>query len=93
LWQTGALPAPLQDGTEFIAHLMPPAEVQPLVEAAGFNVRATFGVEGLSTLIDQNLNELQGEAWEAWVDLNYRAAQDPSLYGASDHLVCVAEKK
>lgn len=90
--QTGVLPAPLKDGSEFIAHLIPPGEVAPLVASAGFTVHAMFGVEGLSTLIDDNLNTLQGDAWEAWEDVNYRAAADPSLYGASDHLLCVAVK-
>lgn len=91
-WQTGVLPAPLKDGSEFIAYLIPPAEVRPLVESAGFIVRTVLGVEGLSTLIDEKLNTLRGEAWEAWVDLNYRVAADPSLHGASDHLLCLAEK-
>lgn len=92
-WQTGVLPAPLQDGSEFIAHLLPPSDVQPFVESFGFRQRALIGVEGLSTLIDEKLNALQGEAWEAWVDLNYRVANDPTLLGASDHLVCIAERQ
>jgi SAM-dependent methyltransferase len=91
--QTGILPTPLTSDGEFIAQLIPPAEARPLIESAGFTVRTVLGVEGLSTLIDDKLNALQGEAWEAWVDLNYRAAADPSLHGASDHLLCVAEKK
>jgi len=91
-FQTGVLPAPLKDGTEFIAHLIAPEAVKPLVESAGFQTRAILGVEGLSTLIDDKLNQLQGAEWEAWVDLNYQLAADPSLYGASDHLLCIAYK-
>jgi ubiquinone/menaquinone biosynthesis C-methylase UbiE len=91
-WQTGVLPTPLTSDGGFVAHLVFPADVRPLVESAGFNVRALLGVEGLSTLIDDKVNALQGEAWEAWVEMNYRAAADSSLHGASDHLLCVAEK-
>jgi SAM-dependent methyltransferase len=92
-WRMGVLPAPLQDGSEFIAYLIPPNEVQPFVESFGFKKRTVLGVEGLSTLIDEKLNALQGEAWEAWVALNYQVATDPSLHGASDHLLCIAEKR
>ncbi len=91
--QTGVLPAALTRDGEFIAHLIPPAEARPLVEAAGFRIKAGLGVEGLSTLIDDKLNMLQGEAWEAWVELNYQTAADPSLHGASDHLLVLAEKR
>jgi hypothetical protein len=35
---------------------------------------------------------LQGEDWDQWVDLNYRLGQEPSLYGASDHLFYIGEK-
>jgi S-adenosylmethionine-dependent methyltransferase len=91
-FQTGVIPAPLKDGTEFIAHFITPAEVKPLVESAGFQISAILGVEGLSTLIDDKLNAVQGSDWEALVDLNYQLAKDPSLLGASDHLLCIAHK-
>lgn len=91
-FETGVLPAPLQDGSEFIAYLTEPEAVRPLMEGAGFTINAVLGVEGLSTLIDDKLNQLQGPAWEAWVDLNYKLAADPSLLGNSDHLVCLAHK-
>ena len=38
------------------------------------------------------MNALQGELWDAWVDLNYRLGQDPALYGAADHLLYIGEK-
>jgi hypothetical protein len=51
-----------------------------------------LAAEGLSSMIDDKLNEAQGELWEAWVDLNYRVAADPSLQGGCEHLLAVAEK-
>jgi hypothetical protein len=41
---------------------------------------------------EELVNELEGEEWEAWVDLNYELGQEPALYGASDHLLYVGEK-
>lgn len=91
-WQTGSFPPERGDGAEFIAYFAPPAEVRPLIEKAGFNVRAVLGVEGLVSMIEDKLNALTGEAWDAWVDINYRAAADPGLHGAVEHLLCIAEK-
>ena len=92
-WQTGSFPPDRGDGTEFVAHFSPPAEVRPLVEKAGFTVKTVLGVEGLASMIDEKLNALEGEAWDAWVELNYRVATDPSLHGGCEHLLCIAEKQ
>jgi hypothetical protein len=48
--------------------------------------------EGLVSQIEERMNELTGELWEAWVDLNYRAGQDPYLYGAAEHLLYIGTK-
>jgi S-adenosylmethionine-dependent methyltransferase len=90
--ETHLLQPRLSDGTEFLAYLISPTDIKPLVESAGFNVRTLLGVEGLSSMIDDKLNALQGEMWEAWVDLNYKVASDASLHGGVEHLLCVAEK-
>ncbi|MBM4424454.1 MAG: class I SAM-dependent methyltransferase [Chloroflexi bacterium] len=89
-WQTESFPPARTDGAEFIAHFIPPTEVRPLIESAGFDVRAVLGVEGLASMIDDKLNALEGDAWNAWVSLNYCAAFDPSLHGACEHLLCIA---
>jgi hypothetical protein len=39
--------------------------------------------------LEGKVNELTGEAWEAWVDLNYELGQDRTLHGAADHLLYV----
>jgi hypothetical protein len=38
------------------------------------------------------VNTLSGEAWETWVNLNYRIATDPSIHGCVEHLLVVAVK-
>jgi hypothetical protein len=43
-------------------------------------------------MIDEKVNLLQGEAWEAWVDLNYRCASDPTIHGAAEHLLYVGRR-
>lgn len=42
--------------------------------------------------MEQKVDALEGDAWAAWVDWNYRLGQDPTLYGAADHLLYVGRK-
>ncbi len=91
-WGSGTFLPVQGDGTEFLAHFIRPTDVRPPIEAAGFRVRTVLAAEGLASMIDDKLNAAQGELWEAWVDLNYRVAADPSLHGGCEHLLAIAEK-
>ncbi len=51
------------------------------------------GCEGGVSLIDDGLNELTGDDWERWVDLNHRIGKDPSTHGIAEHLLYVGEKR
>jgi S-adenosylmethionine-dependent methyltransferase len=62
------------------------------MEAAGFATLALIGCEGLVAGHEEKVNALQGEAWQRWVDLNYRLGQEPSLHGAADHLLYIGRK-
>jgi hypothetical protein len=62
------------------------------VESQGFQMIALLGVEGVVSMIEEKVNELTGAAWDAWVDLNYEVASDPSILGCVGHLLAVARK-
>lgn len=74
------------------AYYAHPREIVPLMEKRGLRTLCLVGCEGIVAGHDGKVNELTGEGWEAWVDLNYELGQDPTLYGASDHLLYVGEK-
>jgi hypothetical protein len=69
-----------------------PSEMAPLIEGQGFQTLTMVGCEGLVSDIEEKINALQGELWEAWVDLNYRVGKDPSVHGACYHLLYVGRK-
>jgi SAM-dependent methyltransferase len=73
----------------YLAH---PTEIVPTMEAAGFSTLDLIGVEGVISMIREKVNELQGDAWETWVDLNYRLGKDPSNHGGAEHLLYVGQK-
>ncbi len=92
LLTTGILPPAGADTPEFVAYSAHPSEVGPLCQGAGFEVLTVLGVEGLVSMIETGVNEAAGQAWDTWVDLNYRAASDPTIHGCVEHLLAVAVK-
>ncbi len=88
----GLLPPRGQPGSTFVAWFAHPSEVKPLLEGAGFELVTVLGVEGLVSMIEEGVNALSGEAWDLWLDLNYRFAADPSILGCVEHLLAVAAK-
>ncbi|MFN8486899.1 MAG: methyltransferase domain-containing protein [Caldilineaceae bacterium] len=74
------------------AYFAHPNEVIPLLEKGGFSTLRLLGSEGVVAGMEDLVNQLTGEAWALWVDLNYRLGQDSALYGASDHLLYIGRK-
>ena len=92
LLTTGVLPPRGESDAEFVAHFAHPAEVVPLCQREGFEIVTVLGVEGLVSKIDDEVNALSGQTWDAWVDLNYRLAADPSIHGCVEHLLAIVVK-
>ncbi|MFQ5594798.1 MAG: methyltransferase domain-containing protein [Anaerolineae bacterium] len=89
---TGLLPPRGEDGQVFVAHFAHPDEVPLMCRQAGFEVQVVLGVEGLVSMIEDEVNALSGDAWDVWVDLNYHLAADPSIHGCVEHLLAIAHK-
>ncbi|HMN60522.1 MAG TPA: class I SAM-dependent methyltransferase [Anaerolinea sp.] len=70
-----------------------PAEILPLMESFGLRTLDLLAAEGLAAGHEQYLNQLEGTAFDYWVDLNEHFCRDPYLFGAADHLLYVGEKK
>jgi len=81
------------EGKEFPnAYFAHPDEIQPLMEGCGFTTISVLGVEGIVAGHEEEVNKLHGSDWDKWVDLNYTLGLEPSLYGASDHILYVGRK-
>ena len=75
------------------AYFAHPSELTPLMERSGFETLDLIACEGVVSMIDDQLNELTGDLWQAWVELNYRLGKDPAVHGAAEHLLYVGRKK
>jgi S-adenosylmethionine-dependent methyltransferase len=87
--ETGLHEKPTKFARAYFTH---PDEIIPMMESCGLKTLRMVGCEGIVAGHEEMVNELQGEAWDAWVELNYRLGMEPTLYGASDHLLYVGEK-
>jgi S-adenosylmethionine-dependent methyltransferase len=74
------------------AYFAHPDEVIPLGESAGFTTLRLMGCQGILAGQEEYVNSLTGAAHDVWLDFNYRFAQEPSLLGASDHLLYIGRK-
>lgn len=89
---TGKLaPKAVQPGA-FVAYMAHPNEVGPLIWSAGFEHLETLSLEGLVGGYEAEVNSLQGDAWDTWLEINWQVAREPSLFGASQHLLAVARR-
>lgn len=84
---------PPADDDHFHAYFSHPGEIEPLLRGAGLGLIATYATEGFVSLIDEAVNQAEGEAWDAWVDLNLRLAADPHLFLCAAHLLAFASKE
>jgi len=58
----------------------------------GFATLDLRACEGVVSQIEERVNTLAGELWQAWVDLNYRLGRDPSVHGCAEHVLYVGRK-
>ncbi len=67
-------------------------EIVPLHEKAGFKTLVLAGVEP-GGVYDQVYQELQGERRRLWLDLLFTISTEPSVIGASCHLLYIGVKE
>jgi S-adenosylmethionine-dependent methyltransferase len=67
-------------------------EIAPLHEALGFETLALAGVEPGISADDESYNRLEGAQRKLWLDLLDQVSQEPSIIGASRHLLYVGRK-
>lgn len=83
---------PPPDGGFTDSYFAHPSEIAPLMKNGGFEPVEVLACEGVVSMIEEEINELMGETWEAWVNMNYLLGKDPTVHGAAEHLLCVARK-
>jgi len=91
-FHTGAHPA-ISGGTYADFYFAHPGEVMPFMETAGFETIKLIGCEGIVAGHEEKINQVTGQLWEEWVELNYQLGHEPTLLGAADHLLYIGHRK
>lgn len=68
------------------------SEVAPLHEAEGFDTLTLAGIEPAISAHDESFNALEGSQRTAWLDVLESVSTEPSIIGASRHLLYVGQK-
>ena len=74
-------------------YFMRPSELTALFTEAGVEHIVTVACEGVVSMILEKVSALEGEAWEHWVDLDYRLGKDPDTHGLAEHLLYIGRKR
>lgn len=69
------------------AYFIHPSGVKPFMEKGGFKTLDLIAAEGVISMMEEKVNELTGEPWKAWVELNYKLGKYPTVHGAAEHLL------
>ena len=69
------------------------SEIAPLHEAIGFETLKVAGVEPAISADDESYNRLQGIQRQLWLNLLHEISTEPSILGASRHLLYIGKKK
>jgi 2-polyprenyl-3-methyl-5-hydroxy-6-metoxy-1,4-benzoquinol methylase len=76
----------------FRAYYATVAEIAPLHESLGFETLKVVGVEPCISADDESYNKLEGERRKLFLDLFYKISAEPSIVGASSHLLYIGRK-
>ena len=68
-------------------------EIAPLHEVIGFETIVLAGVEPVIAANYESYNKLQGKQRQLWLDLLKEISAEPSIIGASIHLLYIGRKK
>jgi S-adenosylmethionine-dependent methyltransferase len=76
----------------FRGYFTAPEEIRPLHEQAGFKTLTFAGIE-TAGVRDEPYNSLKGKRREMWLDLLFSISIQPSIIGASNHILYIGEKE
>lgn len=69
------------------------SEIAPLHESIGFETLTVAGVEPGISADDESYNKLEGTLRRRWLDLFHKISTEPTIIGASRHLLYIGRKK
>ena len=80
-------------GSGFRGYFAKVSEIVPLHEAIEMETLTVAGVEPAISSDDESYNRLEGSQRQLWLDLLFKISTEPSIIGASRHLLYIGRKR
>ena len=80
-------------GSGFRGYFAKVSEIVPLHEATEMETLTVAGVEPAISSDDESYNRLEGSQRQLWLDLLFKISTEPSIIGASRHLLYIGRKR
>lgn len=90
--RTGVFRQVEPDGSWDNAWLAHPSQIEPLMREGGFEPVDLLHCEPLTYELEEKINAASPDLHRQWIDLLYRLARDPSLFGGGGHLLHVGRR-
>ncbi|HEY5561662.1 MAG TPA: methyltransferase domain-containing protein [Clostridiaceae bacterium] len=75
------------------AYFIKPLEAKSFMSQFNLKELAFAGVEGLSSIVEQKINELPQNIFEQHIEAIYRLSKDPNTFASCEHYLYVGRKK
>lgn len=75
------------------AYFHTPQEFENMMNAFMVEKLENIGVDGISTLLTQTVNEMNDEEYKNWLKYHFKTCTEPSLLGYSNHGLYICKKK
>ena len=69
-----------------------PAEMEALYRVNGLSIVDHFAQDGIAPLLREKIDALDAAQFQIWCDYHYSICRDPSVLGASNHVVIAGRK-
>ena len=93
VWRPSLDGIPTQGRVGFTdSYFAQPSEARDLMMREKFELLDIVAAEGIISMIEDKVNELQGQLFDDWVETNYRLGKDPAIHGSAEHLLYICRK-
>lgn len=90
----GYLQCGVSDGSQGFttAYFTGPQEARGFMHSFGLSELVFAGVENILNSKEQEINLLDDEEYEKWLEICYQLGRDPNLFGVSEHYLYIGQK-
>lgn len=76
-----------------VGYFATPEEIETLVTESDFDLLEHAATDGFSRSLSSGVNNFSPSQYQAWLEYHLQTCKEPSLLGASNHGLLIAQKR